>query len=344
MNNMKKLNILIVLSLILSLSSVGQDYSLSQMNESPVLLNPANTGLASAIRINMNYRQQWRSISKPFNTIIASADGKILSQGSSGSSLGLGILIVNDQAGTSKMSTLNANLAIMGKVMLNEKQSLSAGIIGGLMQRKIDVDKLTWTDQFNGTSYDSSIPHGEIFTSEKRTAPDVGVGLQWSYGRGSATLSSNDAIGAQVGFAAYHVNMPNTGFHEDDDRRYVRFLVHSSFSYGIKNTPLQLNPIIIAQIQGPARMYYGGTYIKYRLQESSRYTGNLFARSLNAGMFYRFGDSFVAVMQLEYDQFAFGISYDINMSQLTTFTYGRGAMEISLRYIPVRPSKGNTLL
>ncbi len=341
---MKKLNIFIVISLMLSLSSTGQDYSLSQMNESPVLLNPANTGLVSALRINLNYRQQWRSITKPFNTIIASADSRILTQGSSGSSLGIGILLVNDQAGTSKMSTLNANLSVMGKVMLNDKQSLSAGIIGGLMQRMIDVDKLTWTDQYNGTNYDSSIPHGETFTSEKRMAPDVGVGLQWSYSRGSATLSSNDAIGAQVGIAAYHVNMPNTGFQEDEDRRFVRYLFHGSFSYGIKNTPLQLNPIVIAQMQGPARMYYTGMYVKYRLQESSRYTGILYARSLNAGFFYRFADSFVAVLQLEYDQFAFGISYDINMSQLTTFTYGRGAMELSLRYIPVRPSQGNTLL
>lgn len=341
---MKKIaNIFIAVVLFGQLAN-SQDYSLSQMNESPVLLNPANTGLTYPIRLNLNYRQQWRSISKPFNTIIASGDAKVLSQGKSGSSLGLGLLIVNDEAGTSKLNTLNANLALMGKVMLNEQQSLSAGIIGGLMQRKLNVDALTWTDQFNGTAYDPGISHGESFTSDKRMAPDVGVGMQWSYGRGAATLSSNDAVGAQIGFAAYHVNMPNTGFHEDDDRRYVRFLVHGSLSYGFKNTPLQLNPVVIAQKQGPARMFYGGTYIKYRLQESSKYTGNLLTRSLNAGLFYRLGDSFVTILQLEFDQFAFGMSYDINLSQLTTVTYGRGGMEFSLRYIPVKPSKGNTLL
>ncbi len=341
---MKKIANILIAVVLFSQFANSQDYSLSQMNESPILLNPANTGLTYPIRLNLNYRQQWRSISKPFNTIIASGDAKILSQGRSGSSLGLGLLVVNDEAGTSKLNTLNANLALMGKVMLNEQQSLSAGIIGGLMQRKLNLDALTWTDQFNGTNYDPGISHGETFSSEKRMAPDVGVGMQWSYGRGAATLSSNDAVGAQLGFAAYHVNMPNTGFHEDDDRRYVRFLVHGSFSYGIKNTPLQLNPVIIIQKQGPARMFYGGTYIKYRLQESSKYTGNLLTRSLNAGVFYRLGDSFVTILQLEFDQFAFGMSYDINLSQLTTVTYGRGGMEFSLRYIPVKPSKGNTLL
>jgi hypothetical protein len=213
-----------------------------------------------------------------------------------------------------------------------------------MLQRKVNVGDLTWTDQYNGTRYDSSIPSGENFSSDKRMSADVGVGIQWSYGSGAATLSSNDAIGAQVGIAAYHVNMPNTGFQEDVDKRYVRYVVHGSLSYGIKNTPLQLNPVAILQKQGPARMIYGGGYIKYRLQESSKYTGNLYVRSLNGGFFYRLGDSFVVIVQLEYDQFAFGISYDINLSQLTTFTYGRGGMELSLRYVPGKPSKGNTLL
>ena len=341
---MKKINILVIVNLMISLVTVAQDYSLSQLTESPVMLNPANTGLIYPIRINLNYRQQWRSISKPYNTIVASVDGKVLSQGKSGSSLGIGVLLVNDQAGTSKLNTLNANLALMGKVMINENQSLSTGIIGGLVQRKLDVNSLTWSDQYNGTSYDPTIPHGEQLSTEKRMAPDVGVGLQWSYGRGAATLSSNDAIGAQVGFAAYHVNMPNTGFQEDADKRYVRYLFHGSFSYGFKNTPLQANPVFIAQMQGPARMIYTGAFIKYRLQESSRYTGFLFSRSLNLGLFYRVGDSFVTALQLEFDQFAFGMSYDINLSQLNKVTYGRGGMEFSFRYLPFKSSSGNTLL
>jgi type IX secretion system PorP/SprF family membrane protein len=300
--------------------------------------------LSYPIRTNLNYRQQWRSISKPYTTIIASVDAKVLSQGKTGSALGIGVVIANDQAGTSKLNTLNANLAIMGKVMLNDKQSLSLGIIGGLMQRKLDVNSLTWTDQYDGYSYNPSYGIPENFSTEKRMAPDVGAGLQWSFGHGSATLSSNDAVGAQVGITASHVNMPNTGFQEDVDKRYIRYMFHGSFSYGFKNTNFQVNPLILAQMQGPSRMYYAGSYIKYRLQESSKYTGNLFTRSLNIGGFYRVGDALMLTTQLEWDQFAFGISYDINMSQLTKVSNGRGGMELSLRFIPVKPSAGNKLL
>jgi type IX secretion system PorP/SprF family membrane protein len=340
---MKKIIYIISLVGITSASVYAQDYSLSQPFESPVLLNPANAGLTFPVRTNLNYRQQWRSISKPFTTFIASADAKILSQGKTGSSLGLGIVLASDQAGTSKLNTLNANLALMGKVMLNEMNTLSAGIIGGLMQRKVGGD-LTWTDQFDGSQYNQNYGTAEVFDTQKRMAPDIGAGIQWSYGKGAATLSSNDAIGAQLGFAAYHVNMPNTGFQEDADKRYIRMVLHGSFSYGIKNTPIQLNPCGIVQMQGPSRMYYGGMYFKYRLQESSKYTGNLSSRSLNLGSFYRVGDAFIASLQFEWDMLAVGISYDLNLSSLTKASNGRGGTEISLRYLPFKPKKANSLL
>lgn len=337
--------VLVILIIIVAVIKLeGQDYQLSQPQESPIMLNPANAGLRYPSEVVLNYRQQWRSISKPYTTLVGSFDAKVLSQGRTGSSLGVGLLIIQDQAGTGKLSTMNANLAIMGKVMLNDMQTLSGGVIGGVMQRKLDINSLTWTDQYNGMSYDGTIPSGETFSSEKRMSADVGAGIQWSYGKGASTLSSNDAIGAQVGFAAYHLNMPNTGFKEDADRRYIRMVVHGSFSYGIKNTPFQINPVVVVQMQGPSRLYYGGLYYRYRLQEGSKYTGNLLTRTISLGTFYRVGDSFVTILALEWDKFAVGISYDVNISGLTKATSGRGGTEVSLKYLPFKTNQSNKLL
>lgn len=342
---MKTITLIITSIIIMAVNKiVAQDYFLSQPQESPILINPANTGIIYPARANLNYRQQWKSIlSNPFTTIIASFDSKFLSQSSTGSSLGLGIYIANDQSGTAKLNTMNVNIAISGKVLINDNQNLSAGITGGIMQRKVNTDNLTFYDQYDGYAYNSSLAQ-ETFSLEQRFAPDIGAGIQWSYGKGNSTLSSNDNIGAQLGIAAYHVNMPSTGFSEDIDKRYIRFLAHGSFAYGFKNTNFQLNPIVIAQMQGPAKMYYGGMYIKYRLQESSKYTNNLLSRSLNLGGFYRLGDSFVTVFQLEWDKFAYGISYDLNISKLNKVSKGHGGIEFSLRYIPLKPNVANRLL
>jgi len=334
---------IIILSFLAS-KSFGQDYALSNPFDAPILLNPANTGVQYPIRAVLNYRQQWKSITNPFTTILASFDSKAFSQNNTGSSLGIGLSLADDNAGYGNLNTLNINLHLSGKVMLNDNQNLSLGICGGVMQRSVDVNKLTFTDQYDGYGYNSSIAIGESFATEKRIVPDIGTGIQWSYGRGATTLSSNDAIGAQLGFAAFHVNMPNTGFQEDVDKRYIRMVMHGSFSYGIKNTPFQLNPSILVEMQGPARMYFTGLLIKYRIQESSKYTGNLQNRTFNIGAFYRYGDAITSSVQLEWDMFVVGFSYDFNISMLKEISHSRGANEIFIKYIPMKKQLANRLL
>ncbi len=58
---MKKI---IIIGIIIAIRSIvkAQDYQLSQIMESPVLLNPANAGLRDPAEVHVNYRQQWRSI------------------------------------------------------------------------------------------------------------------------------------------------------------------------------------------------------------------------------------------------------------------------------------------
>src|SRR4051812_44080224 len=50
----------------------AQDPHFSQYNEQPALINPALTGAVTNIRASVNYKEQWRSISRPFKTMGAS--------------------------------------------------------------------------------------------------------------------------------------------------------------------------------------------------------------------------------------------------------------------------------
>ncbi len=335
---------IIIIYVLISNILIGQDFSFSQMNECPIWLNPANTGLYYPVRINTVYRQQWSNLPNPYRTYMLSSDFRLLNHASKGSSLCLGVLLANDVSGMSNLTVSVVKASLMGKVFLTDNQTLSAGLISGVFQRKIDSGKLTWSSQFNGYEYDSSIPHGENISYENIVVPDVGVGIQWSLGKGSRTLSSNDKFGAQLGISAFHLNRPDISFNAMTDNRYIRYLVHGSLSIGLKNSPIQINPMLYIQLQGPSRMYYWGSYVKYCFQESSKYTGNLLSRSLNVGLFYRQNDSFVFVIQLELDQYGIGISYDINSSELSMATHGRGAFEISLKYLPFKVSSGNKLL
>ncbi len=341
---MRHFIIITIILCLLPFLNFGQDILFSQPNEAPVLLNPANTGSQYDLRAVANYRQQWNSITSPFKTIAASVDGKVLAQGKNGSSFGAGLSFYNDMAGEGKLVTNQVNLSLSGKVTLAKNQTLSTGIYGGLVQRHIAAGNLTWGNQYNGLVYDSSLPSNEDFSSESFLNGDFGAGIQWSYGKGSRTLSSNDMFGAQAGLAAFHVNSPRTGFYSVTDKRSVRYLFHFTGSYGIKNTNMQLSPMFIYERQGPAQMIYAGTFIKYKLQESSKYTDYVLSRTVSLGGFLRSRDAVVIAAQCEMGQIAFGISYDINISSLTKVSSGRGGFEISLRYLPLRSSSPSRLI
>lgn len=338
-----KSNILITLILFLYAYTLkAQDLILSQHLESPILLNPANTGAQHDIRINLNYRQQWRSVTDPFTSMIATSDAKLFSQKNS-SSLGLGIFIVNDRAGIGHLNTFLGGLNIASKVPVTSNQNISAGISMAFMQRKIDISQLSWDNQYNGLIYDSNLPTGENFLENHINKFDLSAGVQWSYGKGATTLSSNDNLGAQIGLAIFHINRPNLSFN-DNDKTSIRYVIHGTISYGIKNSNMQISPSFLTALQGPHRMFYGGFIVKYKLQESSKYTDYVLARMINIGTFYRFGDAIVLSTQLEWGQYAIGISYDINVSPLTKVSTGRGGFELSARYFPLRSSASSRLL
>lgn len=340
---MKKIKIFSVIILgFIANGMKAQDVMLSQPLESPITLNPANTGAQYNIRTNLNYRQQWRSVTDPYTTVMASADAKIASKGKS-SSLGVGLFIMNDKAGSAHLNTFLGGVNLAGKVPISNSQNFSGGIGVAFMQRHIDYSELTWDRQYDGLVYNPDLSNGEQLSHERTNNVDLSAGIQWSYGKGATTLSSNDNLGAQVGVSVFHINKPNLSF-DYNDKSYMRVVFHSTLSYGIKNTNMQISPSFMASFQGPSRMYYTGALLKYKLQESSKYTDYVLARMINLGAYYRLGDAVVVTTQLEWGQYAFGISYDINVSSLTKVSTGRGGFEISARYLPLRSSASSRLL
>ena len=79
-------------------------------------------------------------------------------------------------------------------------------------------------------------------------------------------------------------------------------------------------------------MINGGTSVKYLLQERSRYTGFHGERSMSIGVFYRYLDAAFINLRLDYEDFAFAVAYDINISGLTPVSKSIGGFEIMLQY------------
>lgn len=333
---MKKINILAlcILSIVGTKQVIAQDVHFSHFEYSPLTLNPALAGANSPMQAVVNYRNQWSSIAKPYSTIAASFDMRFTQKdrNKAGFLVG-GVNFFNDQAGDVKISANNVNLHLGYHLMMDENNSLGLAIYSGYGQRAMREPEGAWGSQYVGGSYDPNAASGEVFNNQSFGYFDAGTGLVYSYNSNGGYMNQNIGKKVNAGFAVYHLNRPNYSFVEKgNERLYMRFSAFVNAEIGIANSRGVIMPGVYFQRQKSAMEIYFGSYYKYIFHEGSRATGFTRPFSFAIGLFGRIKDAMVAKAMLEYDQFAIGFGYDINVSSLTEASRARGGMEFFLRF------------
>ena len=335
--NMKKIRTTAIAILLLYTAiSHAQDIHFAQINETPLLLNPASAETGYDMRAILNYRDQWRSVTTPYKTFAASYEMKLKKKLGNSGHLGIGFFAFNDKAGTSSMSSTQFMLALSGIIDLNEKNSLSGGLAGGYSQRSVRTSLLRWDSQYNG-SYDPSAATYENFADQSFGYADFNAGLQWNYGQGERYITANDEFKANAGFSVNHLTQPQLKYYGTGEKLYTRYTFHGGFIFGIKNTNVAIAPSFIYHRQGVQNEVLAGSMFKFKMAEDSKYTGFKRGASISFGTYYRFKDALVLISQFELGQYSLCFSYDVNTSGLTQASSGRGGFEVSLRFVSPNP-------
>lgn len=247
--------------------------------------------------------------------------------------LAIGLNFFADKAGDGNMKTTQGNLSIAYHALLNKNNTLSAGLIGGIAQRSISPDGLRWNSQYGGGNYDPTLASGENFSNQSFVHGDYGAGLLWSYGDGSKYLTANDQKHIHAGISLSHLNKPRQSFlGVVSDKLQWKWTGHAGMLMGVKNTLLSLGGSLLYMSQGKLMEITPGAIIKYKFKENSVYTGFIKSSALSLGCYYRNKDAVIPYIMYEMDKYSLGISYDTNISGLTTATSGKGGIEISLRF------------
>ena len=324
--------------LLMPLISAGQDIHFSQLTQMPLLLNPAQTALTHEFMAIINYKDQWKSVSpNSFKTFNVCSDVAFLTK-PNGNHMGLGLNVFSDKAGDGAMGTTTGQLHLSGVLAVDDNNMMSAGIYGGFGQRSLQYDKLFWDNQYVGGTLDMTVPSGEPTGVPTRTYADMGAGIAWFYGKGHATITSNDALNFVAGFSMQHLNRPVYSFYGNSDMRLpMKFIAHGTADLGLKNYSLVLQPAYIFMIQGGHHEINAGMLVKYWLQEASHFTGRKKAAALVLGGYYRFSDALNIVTGVEINTLRIGFSYDVNISNLTTASHARGGFEVSVRFMTTDP-------
>lgn len=339
---MKKINLIFPVVFLFCFSAQAQDIHFSQSSETPLLLNPAEAGLGHDLLAVINFKDQWKSVGAPYRTFNVSTDFSVLKK-KSGSHMGIGVNVFSDRAGDAGMGTTTGALHISGVIAANDKNLFSAGISGGFGQRSLQMQKLYWDNQYDGSQFNPALSSGEPANFSNHGYLDISAGGAWFYGDGHSTLSSNDARTINLGFAVHHLNKPLYSFYDDQSQHLpIKYIFHGQADIGIKNYSLILEPSYLIMIQGGHREITPGMIFKYVPHEASKYTGRVKASAFLLGGYFRMKDAVVIATGYEFSNWSVRMSYDVNISNLKTASQARGGFEMAISFVAPNPFGGGS--
>lgn len=316
----------------------AQDIHFSQTNNTPILLNPAFTGnINGDTRTIVNYKEQWKSITVPYQTIAASFDMSLFRKKWKQDDIGIGLSMYSDKAGDASMGTTKFDFSLSYTKDMESQSTLMFGLQTGYVQRSFDITKLTWDNQYNGSSFDPTLPSNEPFSFNNNFSYfDMGAGSSWIY-------TPNRYFKSTLGLSLFHITQPRLYYYEtSDERLYPKLVVHGSINYAKRHSNMTYIPSLVYFKQGPLQELIFGSMFRYRLREASRFTGYYEEKAVNFGVWYRFSDAVIPYISYEFDgKYFIAVSYDTNVSKLIHVSHARGGFEISLMYITHAKNKRN---
>lgn len=313
----------IALALVLIAVAVNaQDLNFSQFYNSPIILNPANTGNHGYNwRFINNYRSQWRSLENPYTTIAVSYDHQYYFYAQRFS---WNIYYVNDQSGD---KSLNSNKFYLTGSYHTElgKYLVHGGLQAGVVIRKFSTENLTFPDQFNVATgqFDPSMPTEEIPYVENLFYPDLNIGL--SINRKSGRFKP------EFGFAVYHLNNPKESFLDENNHLHNRNVFHfGGVAHITKKTYMEPWIVLLNNTKSNALLFGANLNLPFP-------ANNYNLKHFIVGAFARDGidqetDAAIITAGVKFKYLQIVLSYDYNVSELKTVTNNRGALEFSLIY------------
>lgn len=312
------------LMLLFGMNAFCQDLTFSQFYEQPLLRNPALAGVFTGdVRIAGVHRSQWQSVTVPFQTSALSVEVKFPTKWDDWVTIGL--QATHDIAGDVKMKrtqllpVVNYHKSLSG----NKDDFLSVAFMAGPVNSQFDPTKVRMGDQFVNGSFDPNNPTQQVFSRTGFTYWDAGAGITFNSGFGE---DSRYYVGAGV----FHFNRPKVAFYSNNTSTTLqnKFVLNA----GVNLATTEVNRFIMFGdlfLQGGHRQFLGG--MLYQTELSRTYDEEQ-GVNFSVGGFYRWNDAFIPVVKLDVHNISFGLSYDVNVSKLTTASNWRGGFEFTASY------------
>ncbi|MBL4715121.1 MAG: type IX secretion system membrane protein PorP/SprF [Bacteroidia bacterium] len=293
-----------VFTAIIGSTAFSQDPEFTQFYAAPLYLNPAFAGATVCPRMTLNYRNQWPNLSGTFVTYAASYDQYVRNL-----SGGIGFLLLTDRAGEGTISNTQLSGMYSYHVDITRKLSFKAALQATFVQKRVDWTKLRFGDQIDPR-------RGWIYETQEQQEQDMVLYPDFSAGM---LLYSQNYYG---GLAVNHLHEPDESFFNSTNKSPLprKYTVHVGGVIPLDRKRVHestLSPNILFQMQEEFQQINVGLYLS--------------RGPMVGGLWYRNGDSFIALIGIQQGMFKFGYSYDATISKLGNPKDGtHGAHEFSI--------------
>ena len=306
-----------------ALGAAGQDLHFSQWFNAPLITNPANTGFIpdADYRLGANYRDQWSAImSAPYRTMSLWGDAQVFRNRIENGWMGLGGVILRDDAGASTLTSTSVYGSVAYHQMLGFASLLTLGFNAGWVNKRINTSNLKFPDQFDGKFFDNTLPTSVVIDHPADNYLDLQIGMNYAY-------FPTNKMYLNGGFSVQHINRPRESFFNTDP---VGFDSRISPRYtGFVNASMKVNDQVIVnpmgyytQMAGASEMVIG-LNAQYNLQDEGD-------QQVIGGLYMRPGDAIIPMIGFVYKNIRLTFTYDVTTSALKHYDGGYGSWEFAL--------------
>ena len=231
--------------------------------------------------------------------------------------------MVYDQSGDAKFTSTRFYLSGAYHLLINEDQ-LSFGLQLGYVHKSIGTTNLSFPDQYNSNTglFDASLATSELNYSQQFGNFDVNTGVYWKKKMGNMT--------PEAGFGVFHVTQPSESFINGSNNQSIRATIHFGDRIELSAKNFVYPRIQYMKQQKASSLIVGSSY-GFILPISSA------IKEFHLGAYSRLGvgrniDALIPTVGALIHNFDVGVSYDVNISDLTTATKNRGGLEFSIIY------------
>jgi|GEM_PF-1770365 len=322
---------ILILVLCISASANAQDVALTQFWTAPLYFNPAETGMSDPydMRFSANYRTQLASeFPDPAMTGIFSFDVATMQDKlPEGDALGVGFIGFYDRSasGGVKNTTAGFSVAYNHSIDRNHLHHLSLGVQAYIVQKQLDVSRLTNNDFYENGSNSLLFPlTGSIDNN--------GVGFTDANGGIVYTGEITPRLKVEGGYAYYHLANPQEVFMGISHNVDARQTGHLSGTY-LLSPRIKINVAGLLQTQGNTTTTIGGASASYRINNKTVADGrNTYTRIVSLGCWYRSAQAVAPYVGFEAQNFHIAFSYDISTAKDLAGKPLYNAYELSLFY------------